>query len=62
MVFTCDGTKSSNSHIDKVNLFIPLILALANYKSGITFVFRSIVFPRIKWSSNEGHEGHAFII
>jgi hypothetical protein len=28
MVFTCDGTKSSNSHIDKVNLFLPLILAL----------------------------------
>ena len=36
MVFTCDGTKSSNSHIDKVNLFLPLILALANYKLGIT--------------------------
>jgi hypothetical protein len=37
MGFTCDGTKSSNSHIDKVNLFLPLILALANYKLGITF-------------------------
>jgi hypothetical protein len=36
MGFTCDGTKSSNSHIDKVNLFLPLILALANYKLGIT--------------------------
>jgi hypothetical protein len=36
MVFTCDGTKSSNSHIDKVNLFLPLILALANCKLGIT--------------------------
>jgi hypothetical protein len=38
MGFTCDGTKSSNSHIDKVNLFLPLILALANYKLGITVV------------------------
>jgi hypothetical protein len=28
MVFTCDGTKRSNSHIDKVKLFIPPILAL----------------------------------
>jgi hypothetical protein len=36
MVFTCDGTKNSNSHIDKMNLFPPLILALANYKLGIT--------------------------
>jgi hypothetical protein len=36
MVFTCDGTKRSNSHIDKVNLFLPLILVLANYKLGIT--------------------------
>jgi hypothetical protein len=35
-VFTCDGTKSSNSHRDKVNLFLPLILALVNYKLGIT--------------------------
>jgi hypothetical protein len=36
MMFTCDGTKSSNSHIDKVNLFLPLVLALTNYKIGIT--------------------------
>jgi hypothetical protein len=36
MVFTCDGIKSSNSHIDKVTLFLPFILALANYKLGIT--------------------------
>jgi hypothetical protein len=36
MVFACDGTKSSNSHIDKVNLFLPFVLALAIYKWGIT--------------------------
>jgi superfamily II DNA/RNA helicase len=36
MVSTCNGTKSSNSHIDKVNLFLPLVLALAYYKLGIT--------------------------
>jgi hypothetical protein len=36
MVFTCDGTKSSNFHIDKVNLFLPFVLALTNYKLGIT--------------------------
>jgi hypothetical protein len=36
MVFTCDGTKSLNSRMDKVNLFLPLVLALANYKLGIT--------------------------
>jgi hypothetical protein len=36
MVFTCDGTKRLNSHIDTVNLFLPLILVLANYKLGIT--------------------------
>jgi hypothetical protein len=35
-VFTCDGIKSSNTHTDKVNLFLALILALANYKLGIT--------------------------
>jgi hypothetical protein len=47
MVFTCDGTKSSNSYIDKVNLFLPLILALANYKLGITLLeFDPITPPR----------------
>jgi hypothetical protein len=38
MVFTCDGTKSSNSHIDKNNSLLPFILALANYKLGITLL------------------------
>jgi hypothetical protein len=42
MVFTYDGTKSSNSHMDKVNLFLPLVLSLANYKLGITAVDRWI--------------------
>jgi hypothetical protein len=32
--------KSSNSHIDKVNLFLPLILALTNYKLGITKIMK----------------------
>jgi hypothetical protein len=36
MVSTYNGTKSSNSHIGKVNLFLPLVLALAYYKLGIT--------------------------
>jgi hypothetical protein len=36
MVCTCYGTKRSNSHIDKVKLFFPFILALTNYKLGIT--------------------------
>jgi hypothetical protein len=46
MVFTCDGTKSSNFHIDKVNLFLPLILALANCKLGITTWLNQDVFAR----------------
>jgi hypothetical protein len=30
MVFTCDGTKRSNSHIDKVKLFL-LLYFLTNW-------------------------------
>jgi hypothetical protein len=49
MVFTCDGTKSSNSHIDKVNLSLPLIFALANYKLGITCYSRHLSTPIACW-------------
>jgi hypothetical protein len=44
MVFTCDGTKSLNSHIDKVKLFLPFILALTNYKLGITIRFLGVAW------------------
>jgi hypothetical protein len=34
MVCTCDGTKRSNSHIDKVKLFLPFYISSYNLQIG----------------------------